>query len=447
MSLLKHSFNFSYTCCVTKKSASFVLALLFFLLPLNSVFAQETSTTDPTPAEFETSGVLFDTDNQVNESSAVEQDQVLSEAQVTDIKNKDLTKEQQAQIKDLDKQLKNGEITQEEYDSQLAVVNAEGSLENSALRTSEPVSPESQTLGKYISPTVSGKDGALTYEYPVTVPPGRNGLTPDLKLIYNSSNKSPSSIISSGWSFNIPYIQRMNKKGVDKLYTENIFLSSLDGELVDQGSGIFLPRTENGKFLKYTFSNNTWSVTDKFGTTYVFGSTTQARQDNPSDTSKIFSWMLESVTDSNGNKINYTYFKDQGQIYPDSIKYNQENFFEIKFNRTTNSVSQAAYTSAFLVKNAYKINRIDILENQTIASKIDFTFDTENLLSKLQVTGYEGGQSSVLPETSFEYYLNNGNGWNTTPAIQNTNSGAFGSNASDITLNNNNSRQHVERQR
>ena len=87
------------------------------------------------------------------------------------------------------------------------------------------------------------------------------------------------------------------------------------------------------------------------------------------------------------------------------------------------------------------------MENQTIASKIDFTFDTENLLSKLQVTGYEGGQSSVLPETSFEYYLNNGNGWNTTPAIQNTNSGAFGSNASDITLNNNNSRQHVERQR
>lgn len=180
--------------------------------------------------------------------------------------SQELTKEQQRQIDELDILLKNGSITQEEYDSQKALILS-GKLDDaSALRTVETIDPTAQTLGKYIVPLVSSADGSLTYEYPIVLPTGRNNLTPDLKLIYNSSNKSPSSIISTGWSFNIPYIQRVNKKGTGQLYSQNDFISSLDGELINQGSGIYKPRTENGSFLKYQFNNNVWTITDKIGT-------------------------------------------------------------------------------------------------------------------------------------------------------------------------------------
>ena len=61
--------------------------------------------------------------------------------------------------------------------------------------------------------------GALLYTYPITVPPGRNGLQPDLKLIYNNSDSNNGNLFGYGWSINIPYIERINRKGVEKLYT------------------------------------------------------------------------------------------------------------------------------------------------------------------------------------------------------------------------------------
>src|SRR5207248_2538446 len=74
---------------------------------------------------------------------------------------------------------------------------------------------------------------------------------------------------------------------------------------------------------KYSFSTstNTWTVTDKTGTTYRFGSSTAARQDDPSNSNHIFKWMLDEIRDSNGNYISFSYYKDAGQIYPSLITY------------------------------------------------------------------------------------------------------------------------------
>ena len=73
--------------------------------------------------------------------------------------------------------------------------------------------------------------GALIYSYPLTVPPGRNGLQPDLKLIYNSQSDNNSNLFGYGWSTNIPYIERINREGVEDLYSKNYYYSSLSGEL------------------------------------------------------------------------------------------------------------------------------------------------------------------------------------------------------------------------
>jgi hypothetical protein len=80
-------------------------------------------------------------------------------------------------------------------------------------------------------PEANDFNGALGYEYPLTVPPGRNNLTPSLSLVYNSQPVDESGIIAYGWTTNIPYIERINRKGVDQLYSENYFNSSLSGEL------------------------------------------------------------------------------------------------------------------------------------------------------------------------------------------------------------------------
>ncbi|MFH1661881.1 MAG: SpvB/TcaC N-terminal domain-containing protein, partial [Candidatus Falkowbacteria bacterium] len=73
--------------------------------------------------------------------------------------------------------------------------------------------------------------GAFTYEYPLAIPPGRNGLQPNLSLNYNNQSADNSNLFGYGWSMNIPYIERINRTGVENMYEENNYYSSLSGEL------------------------------------------------------------------------------------------------------------------------------------------------------------------------------------------------------------------------
>jgi len=278
------------------------------------------------------------------------------------------------------------------------------------LQTPPGVNPKSQSLGKYISPDVSVVDGSLNYEYPIAVPPGRLGLSPDIKLVYNNNNTAQSSIIGVGWSINIPYIQRVNNDGTDKIYTEdcvnsptvNCFTSSLDGELVSEGNGVFVPRTENGSFLRYVYNNNSWTVTDKKGTQYKFGTSSGSRQYDQNNPANIFTWMLEKEIDPNGNTISYSYFTDQNQIYPDTISYNQSGVFTVKFNRTSRiingfSFANVSYLPAFRVVTAWKISSIEVRVGANITNKYTISVDDSNfVVQKILVEGPLGSQGPSL---------------------------------------------------
>jgi hypothetical protein len=72
--------------------------------------------------------------------------------------------------------------------------------------------------------------GSLIYSFPLTIPPGRKGLQPDLALVYDSSSYK-NEYLGRGWSINIPYIERINRSGVENPYTDDYFFSSFDGEL------------------------------------------------------------------------------------------------------------------------------------------------------------------------------------------------------------------------
>ena len=144
------------------------------------------------------------------------------------------------------------------------------------------------TLGlKYLTPQVNEENGTLRMTYPLTLPPGCNGRQPDLSLVYQSDNRDLMSTGGYGWSPSIPTIKLLNKNGVDLLSPAALTLSLL--LMVSCSTSLvppIQPRVDNGTFRTYTFANNIWTVTDKDGKVYTFGSTAAARQDNPSDTSK-----------------------------------------------------------------------------------------------------------------------------------------------------------------
>src|SRR5205823_29743 len=85
----------------------------------------------------------------------------------------------------------------------------------------------------------------------------------------------------------------------------------------------YAARIDDGSSRSYTYSSstNSWIMYDKKGTQYLFGTTTQSQQSATTSPSNVYKWMLEKVTDTNGNYVRYVYNKDSNQIYPYQITY------------------------------------------------------------------------------------------------------------------------------
>ena len=81
--------------------------------------------------------------------------------------------------------------------------------------------------------------GAFTYSYPIAVPPGRQGIQPDLTLLYNS--QAGNGWLGIGWDLSVGSIQRSTKNGVPTYNDgQDLFVLQFHGQtnqLVSVGSG------------------------------------------------------------------------------------------------------------------------------------------------------------------------------------------------------------------
>ena len=235
--------------------------------------------------------------------------------------------------------------------------------------------------------TVDQSTGALIYEYPISLPEGRNGMTPELSVRYNSRNATrPDTFTGLGWELSLPYIQRERFKGVQDIFSKAYFSSSISGNLIattDTSSSqytTYRPETDGGDYKKYTYnSDKTWTMMGKDGRTYTFGGTLASRQDNPGDSTQVYKWMVSKIADTQGNEIQYSYIKDSGQIYPSQILYTYHalspavNAVNFTYSTPTNYDS-TSYNSAFPV-TTYKL--LDTIVVTTTVG-VDVTTDTYN---------------------------------------------------------------------
>ncbi len=315
-------------------------------------------------------------------------------------------------------------------ESDKGIKNAkEDAIETSDVKQKKDEEPVAQALTSVVGPIKMADDvsesrnrltadvdnvtGSLVYSYSIAVPPGRNNMTPDVTLVYNSASVTDDSIVGAGWSVSIPQIQRINKKGSNALYTEDFYSSSFDGELISLGSGSYAAKDENGDFRKYSLSGNVWTVTDKSGAVFKFGTNAAERQDNSADTSKVFKWMIQEVRDTNDNYIKYEYYKDAGQIYPSKITYtgngSTDGVFEVNFDRTSRTNAPKFFNTGFSVQSNYRITEIRTEVNNVWARKYMLAYATgDNGSNSLLDTIVESGQddasvTTTLPAIDFNY--------------------------------------------
>ena len=272
-------------------------------------------------------------------------------------------------------------------------------------------------------PEVDQNTGALKYNYSIVVPPGRNGMQPDLSLSYSSSNEDQGGLFGFGWSIDIPYIQRVNKSGLSAMYdtsSQKYFYSSIDGEIVNYSGSSYISRTENGNFNRYSFSNNQWLVIAKDGTQYKFGYEPASQQNDQNNPANVYKWMLQEIRDTNNNYITFSYYKNAGQIYPDSIKYTGngvvDGIYEIIFLRGQRPGNiGVSYLTGFPVTSNYLINEIDIRANSNWVTKYVLNYganstNNRSLLNSI-VTQSQAGDGTVtaLPGQIFSYQNSSAN--------------------------------------
>ncbi|GEM_PF-1867438 len=83
----------------------------------------------------------------------------------------------------------------------------------------DPDGDLSKNPNVYSAATVEPFSGGLSYSLEMKIPPGRNGMQPQVALTYSSQSKQVDSIVGYGWSLSIPYIERINKTGINDMYS------------------------------------------------------------------------------------------------------------------------------------------------------------------------------------------------------------------------------------
>jgi len=194
--------------------------------------------------------------------------------------------------------------------------------------------------------------GSATYSYSINVPPGTNGLTPNLALSYSSQRAAGrAGLVGLGWDLNMNYIQRDVEHSPLNI-SDDTFDLIFDGQKYDL---VYVPienryHTKIESYLyieKRTGGSNDrsdyWIVKTKDGKEYRFG---YYGNDKPVDAPRssevvcpdrnyVWRWYLDEVTDTHGNKIYYYYTQDKingaVSVRPSKIIYNNDKSREIDF--------------------------------------------------------------------------------------------------------------------
>jgi hypothetical protein len=160
-------------------------------------------------------------------------------------------------------------------------------------------------LGEKFSPDLY--TGTGNFSVPLAVPPGRNGLQPQLALTYSTGNGNGP--FGLGWSLSVPGVTLKTSKGIPRYEGEDTYMLSGAEDLVlvneDAGASLYRPRTE-GLFARIVHhqetGNDYWEVRSKDGLVSLYGTPGAVGHDPavvadpaPQKRTHVFAWNSHSA--------------------------------------------------------------------------------------------------------------------------------------------------------
>lgn len=306
----------------------------------------------------------------------------------------------------------------------------------------------SQTGGSLMGNFSVNAQGGANYQLPVEVPPGLQSITPKLSIVYSS--QSGNGILGEGFAIQgLSAISRsgatiaqdgftggINYNGLDRFSLDGKRLMVIDGNYGAAGSTY---NTQVQSWTKIIANGDcgggpcSFTVILKSGITLEYGFTSDAQVkangaafDNGPQQGVVRKWLLNKVTDLNGNYATYQYSSsptnaagvaittDAGQAYLTQISYtgnanlSPQRFIHFYYENRPDSSLQ--YLGGGIIETTARLSSIEteiILPNGKLQPVITYSFSYNSnsligtsLLSEIKVSD---GNGVCLPTQTFDW--------------------------------------------
>jgi RHS repeat-associated protein len=289
-----------------------------------------------------------------------------------------------------------------------------------------------RTTGSFaVSPS-----GSATYTIPIWTPPGPKGVQPSISLNYSSQGGN--GLAGVGWNLSASTaIERCNRTKQQDGEAGAVTLTLVDryclaGNRLRVVSGTYgaagsVYHTEIADFSRITAYGSTGSpgatgpqyfiVEGKNGLTYEYGVTENSRVFpgvSPTISTTVHRWMLNKVSDRNGNNYIITYDNSNGFAVPDVISWTPAGgssyLYEAKFNYLNNRTDTDSYwgrVAGYEVRNRRRLKDIQIKSSGVVVRKYAFGYDISGTTSRLRLTSVkecaDDAEATCLLPITFSY--------------------------------------------
>jgi len=238
------------------------------------------------------------------------------------------------------------------------------------------------------------------------LPAGRNQLSPNISVVYDSGFGN--GLLGIGRRLSVPYIQRQTTNGLPR-YDDSetdVFINHQGAELVHIGADEYRAKIE-GQFVKYQRLDQGWRISLPNGQVWLLGQNSSAQHSDRSE-EKIFQWFIQSITDSNGNKINYYYDKlDKTQaVYLTQIDYNNgDSIVELEYESRPDPI--VSFLPTFELTKAFRLKKIITFNDTNRVANYQFNYEITThwqSLSRLALVSKTAGNGQdTAPPTRYRY--------------------------------------------
>lgn len=271
---------------------------------------------------------------------------------------------------------------------------------------------------------VSALGGAI-YSIPIEVLPGKDGMQPTLSVTYNS--QAGNGLFGYGWNMTgISSITRYGRTIYHDLthtsdavdYVNDRFM--LDGQRLlsisdntSYGQNGCEYRTEVDNIAKIVSYDGDGQNPDKFkvwtkdGYIIEYGYTEDSKFKNPTN-NKVAMWMVNKISDYNGNYMTYHYHTTNNSCRIDYIEYtgcsNVQPMYKVQFNYIDRDDKEYYYLYNQKIVSDVLLDNISIKYQNNEVYKYTFTYDGINpsngcFYSRLMSVGLEQDGTNLNPTT------------------------------------------------